>query len=72
MGENVRIIIDGPPEYAADALKTILENRDSLDRSKTGWGWGVVHRGRWEAFIRRTKTGYSASVTAALSPESER
>lgn len=63
MGEPVRIIIEGPPEFAEEALKAILERREDLDRCKTGWGWGIVSTGRrWGAFIRKTKGGYSAKV----------
>ena len=59
---DVRIIIDGPPEAASDVLAAILERRADLDTCKTGWGWGIVSAGRWGAFIRRTRGGYSAKV----------
>ena len=61
---DVRIIIDGPPEFAADVMAAILKGREGLDQCKIGWGWGIVNTRGWEAFIRRTKGGYSAKVSA--------
>lgn len=59
-----RLIIDAPHDRAADALRLLLDNLESLKGCQVGHGWGFWRSGDPEvhSFIRRTKTGASIVV----------
>lgn len=60
---DVRIIIEGPSEFASSALDHLGQIKPRLDTCEPGYGWREYGPG-WTAFMRRTKTGYSAKVSA--------
>lgn len=59
---DVKFIVTGPAEFAEAALAELMSRREMLDRCEPGYGWRF-YGGRWTAFMRKTKTGYSSVVS---------
>lgn len=65
--ERVRVILDCDWDDLERALATVIEAKPSFDNAeeRVGWGWHFSRPGKPTLFVRRTKTGFSATALAS-------
>lgn len=62
--ERIRVILDGKPSDLDWLLSLVQKNGPEIAKLDVGNGWGCGQLGRRFAYVRRTKTGFSAVLTS--------
>lgn len=68
--ERVRVILDCEWGQLEQCLALIIENRPMFDgrEPRPGWGWWLSKRSGPSAFVRQTKSGFSATTDRPTTP----